>query len=228
MTDSTEVIPKLEESDSAEEPEKMADDEFCQCVGAKTKGIIKKNNNKCPQANCGKKMTDIQGYESDTEDSTRGDKSIKILTEWLDGLVSGNLKGARTKEQNQSSVRIKPPTFRGSEDPAHFFIKLSNFIDLNKISREKDKCAVLKSCLSDEALDLFLSLTEDEQTDMLALEKIFMQHFKPVKHDLIETERFLKTKKEKGQSVSAFYAKTKKQGLEVVATAPQGPLDTTF
>ena len=193
----------------------MADDDFCQCVGAKTKGIIKKNNNKCPQTNCGKRMTDIQGYESDTEDSTKSDKSMKILTEWLDGLAAGNLKGTKTKDQNQSSVRIKPPTFRGSEDPAHFFIKLSNFIDLNKISKEKDKCAVLKSCLSDEALDLFLSLTEEEQTDMLALERIFKQYFKPVGHDVVETERFLKTKKGKEQSISTYYAQVRKKGKEL-------------
>ena len=215
MTDSIEVIPKLEGSDSAEESEEMADDDFCQCKGPKTKGIVKKNNNKCPQPNCGKKMTDIQGYESDTEDSTKGDKSIKILTEWLDGLVSGNLKGARTKDQNQSSVRIKPPTFRGSEDPAHFFVKLSNFIEINKIKKEEDKCAVLKSCLSDEALDLFLSLPADEQADIQALEKIFKQHFKPVKHELIEMEKFLKMKKRNEQSVSNFYTQIRRKGLEL-------------
>ena len=52
--------------------------------------------------------------------------------------------------------------------------------------------------------------------DLEAFEKVFKQHFKPVKHDLIETERFLRTKKEKGQSVATFYAKIKKRGLDLL------------
>ena len=174
-------IPKLEESDHEEdESTNMAEDaDFCQCPGPKTKGIVKKNKNKCPDTNCGKKLTDIPGYDSDTEkkEPPKSDQSIKILTEWLDGISSGQLKGARTKDQSQSSVRIKPPSFKGSEDPAHFFVKMNNFVEINKIKKEEDKSAILKSCLSDEALDLFLSLPAEEQADMEALENIFKQHF---------------------------------------------------
>ena len=120
-------------------------------------------------------MTDIPGYDSDTEknEPSRSEQSLKILTEWLDGLSSGQLKGARTKDQSQNSVRIKPPSFKGGEDPAHFFIKMNNFVEINKIKKEEDKSAILKSCLSDEALDLFLSLPAEEQADMEVLEKIF-------------------------------------------------------
>ena len=180
MTDSIEDIPKLEESDSADELEEMADDEFCQCKGPKTKGIIKKNNNKCPQPNCGKKMTDIQGYDSDTEnkDPSRGEQGLKILTDWLEGLSTGQLKTAKSRDQYHSSVRIKPPTFKGNEDPAHFFVKLNNFVEINKIRKDEERSAILKSCLSDEALDLFLSLSANEQADMQTLEKIFKQYFK--------------------------------------------------
>ena len=134
-------IPKLEESDHEEdESASMADDEFCQCPGSKTKGIVKKNKNKCPEANCRKKLTDIPGYDSDTEknEPSRSKQSLKILAEWLDGLSSGQLKGARTKDQSQSSVKIKPPSFKGSEDPAHFFIKIKNFFDINKVKTEKE------------------------------------------------------------------------------------------
>ena len=73
----------------------------------------------------------------------------------------------------------------------------------------------MKSCLSNEALDLYLSLSAGEQADIQALEKRFKQHFKPVRHDLIETERFLKIRKEKEQSVSNFYTKIKRKGLEL-------------
>ena len=48
MTDSTEDIPKLEGLDSADDLEDMADDDFCQCIGAKTKDIVKRNNKSAP------------------------------------------------------------------------------------------------------------------------------------------------------------------------------------
>ena len=146
---------------------------------------------------------------------------FKIFADWLEGLSTGQVKGNKsakgnTSDQNQNSVRIKPPAFEGRGDPAHFFIKLKNFIDINKIKKEAEKIAVLKNCLSKEALDLFQSLSEDGQMDLEALEKIFKQYFKPMKHDIIETERFLKTRKAKDQSVLNFYIKIKKKGLELL------------
>ena len=159
-------LPALENLDQ-EEKEEMADDtEFCSCPGTKTKASIKKNNNKCPNPNCGKKLTDIQGYDTDdsTNEPTKNEQQFKIFADWLEGLSTGQLKGNRsargnTNDQNQNSVRIKPPSFEGRDDPAHFFIKLKNFIEINKIKKEAEKIAVLKSCLSGEALDLFLSLS---------------------------------------------------------------------
>ena len=46
--------------------------------------------------------------------------------------------------------------------------------------------------------------------------KIFRDHFKPAKHDLIETVRFLKTKKTRNQTVSNFYTQTKKKGNDLL------------
>ena len=215
-------IPPLESSDQ-EEAEEMAEEDFCSCTGTKTKANIKKNNNKCPDPNCGKKMTDIPGYDSDESagEPSRNEHQFKIFADWLEGLSIGQVKTGRpgkgnTSDQNQNPVRIKPPSFEGRNDPAHFFVKLQNFVEINKIKKEAEKIAVLKSCLSGEALDLFLSLSAQEQKDLNALEKIFKQYFKPVKHDIIETERFLKTKKDKEQPVLNFYLKIKKKGLELL------------
>ena len=197
--------------------------EYCSCPGARTKDIIKKNKNKCPNTDCGKKMTDIPGYDSDepASEPSRNEHQFKIFADWLEGLSTGQVRGIKpakenTSDQNQSSVRIKLPSFGGQGEPTHFFVKLQNFIEINKIKKEAEKLAVLKSCLSGEALDIFLSLSGDKQRDLEALEKIFKQHFKPVKHDIIETEAFLKTRKDKEQSVLNFYTKIKKKGLELL------------
>ena len=99
------TIPKLEQSDQEEaESAEMAEDaEFCKCPGAKTKGIIKRNKNKCPEQNCGLKLTDLPGYEdSDTDknsdtDQTKNEVSVKILSR----LVRGNSFGTPERIQNK-------------------------------------------------------------------------------------------------------------------------------
>ena len=94
-----ESIPPLEGSDQEAE---MAEDDYCSCVGTKTKANIKKNNNKCPDPNCGKKMTDIPGYDSDEPgEPTRNEHQFRIFADWLEGLSTGQLKGNRAiKDQS--------------------------------------------------------------------------------------------------------------------------------
>ena len=81
-----------------------------------------------------------------------------------------------------------PPTPQGKGDPSHFFINIRNYVNINNIKSEKDKSNILMSCLSEDALDLYISFEKHEQTDIVPLEKIFMTHFKPTKHDLVEIE----------------------------------------
>ena len=73
---------------------------------------------------------------------------------------------------------------------------------------------MLKSCLEGSALDLYLSLDINEQHDLDGLEKIFQEHFKPLKHSLIETESFMKMKKLDSQSVSEFHTALRKKANE--------------
>ncbi len=193
--------------------------EYCSCPGARTKDIIKKNKNKCPNTDCGKKMTDIQGYDTEeaTGEPTRNEHQFKIFADWLEGLSTGQLKGNRAiKDQSQNAIKIKLPTFTGAEDPNHFFVKIKNYFEIQNIRTRREKARILKSCLSDDALDFYLSMEDSEQTDIDCLEKAFKRYFKPVKHDLIETERFLKIKKRKEQSASNFYTQIKRKGLELL------------
>ena len=129
-------IPPLENLDQEEISEMAEETEFCSCSGTKTKASIKRNNNKCPNTDCGKKLTDIQGYDTDesTNEPTKIEQSLKILTDWLDAISSGQLKGNRAiKDQSQNAIKIKLPTFTGSEDPTHFFIKIKNYFEIQNL-----------------------------------------------------------------------------------------------
>ena len=84
-------IPPLENLGQEEMSEMAEETEYCSCPGTKTKASIRRNNNKCPEANCGKKLTDIQGY--DTDEPTKSDQQLKIFTDWLEGISSGQGKG---------------------------------------------------------------------------------------------------------------------------------------
>ena len=68
-------IPPLENLDQEGTVEMAEETEFCSCPGTKTKASIKRNNNKCPNTDCGKKMTDIQGYDTDesTSETTKNE-----------------------------------------------------------------------------------------------------------------------------------------------------------
>ena len=97
-------IPPLEDLDQEGTVEMADETEFCSCPGTKTKASIKKNNNKCPNTNCGKKLTDIQGYDTDEsiDEPTKSEQQFKIFTDWLEGIF------LRANKSKQSSQRPKP------------------------------------------------------------------------------------------------------------------------
>ena len=95
-------------------------------------------------------------------------------------------------------------------------MKLLNYVATYKIRSYDQKIQVLKSCLEEAALDLYLSLDENEQYDLEALEKIFQQHFKPRNHSVIETEAFMRMKKSNEQSVSEFHTSLRKKANELL------------
>ena len=145
-------IPPLESSD--QEEAEMAEEDYCSCTGTKTKASIRKHNNKCPDPGCGKKMTDIPGYDIDepTGEPSRNEQQFKVFADWLEALSAGQVKTGRpvkgsNSDQNQNPVRIKPPSFEGRNDPAHFFVKLQNFVEINKIRKEAEKNCSFKKLL---------------------------------------------------------------------------------
>ena len=52
-----------------------------------------------------------------------------------------------------------------------FSVKLLNYMETYKVHSEYEKIRILKSCLEDSALDLYLSLTDQEQGDLTMMEK---------------------------------------------------------
>ncbi len=120
-------------------------------------------------------------------------------------------------EKNES-LNFKPPIFNGEGDIIHFIFKLDNFLDLNKITGEQQKIQILTYCLSDSALDLYLSLEDTTKNDFDAIKGKLSRYFSPKAHDIIELQDFMKMAKEKGQTVLDFYVQVKKKGLQIHAT----------
>ena len=172
------------------------DQNFCKCPTAKTQKYISDNGNICPTCNL-----------------TLAENNDDLVT-LLRGLTMGNVSGA-TRSANAQGVRLKPPTFDGSGDSKHFFVKLSNYMETYGISSNGEIIRLLKSCLESAALDLYLSLSLAEQSDLEELGQIFQNHFRPLSHRIVETENFLKIKKKPSESISEFYAALKKKASEL-------------
>ena len=92
-------------------------------------------------------------------------------------------------ERNES-LNFKPPTFSGTGDVRHFFIKLMNYFDLAKIVNDDLRIKVLVQCLEGEALDLYLVLEKQVQKDLEAVENRFKQHFSNLSHPIVEIQGF--------------------------------------
>ena len=204
-------------------PRMSVTSDLCACPSAKTRSYVTANSNACPT--CGKNLIEDEMYEvpiggsqmdGQNVDAGRGDAppdvdgGMKRLLEVLGASTFGS-----TKERPSNMVRIKPPAFDGTVDPRHFFVKLDNYFQSCRVVKEDAKVRVLKQCLEGTALDLFLSLDEDTQGDMFLLEKIFKQHFKPLGHEILETQEFMKFEMIQKQSVSEFWMQVQKKANEL-------------
>ena len=130
------------------------DQNFCKCPTAKTQKYISDNGNICPTCNL-----------------TLAENNDDLVT-LLRGLTMGNVSGA-TRSANAQGVRLKPPTFDGSGDCKHFIVKLANYMETYRIGGPGETVRLLKSCLEGAALDLFLSLSLSEQSDLEELGQIY-------------------------------------------------------
>ena len=146
---------------------------FCKCPTAKIHKYVVEHNNICPNCNL-----------------TMVEKNDDLAT-LLRGLTMGNLAGA-PRNANAQGVCLKPPTFDGKGDSKHFFVKLSNYMETYGIDGGGETVRLLKSCLESAALDLFLSLSYREQSNLESLGQIFQNHFRPLSHKIVETENLMK------------------------------------
>ena len=148
-------------------------------------------------------------------------------TEVADGLlrlvtssgVFGSTK-SRKLSPDKPSIRWKAPTYNGKSECKHYFIKLENYFEANKIYASMEKIRVLKSSLEDSALDLFLTLSHTEQSNLKTLQKIFEAHFEPRGHKIIEAENFMKIRKKASETVSEFYASLRKKANDLQIEEP--------
>ena len=186
--------------------------DLCICATQKTRGYREQHNNVCPT--CNKMMVELDpDYSEIPALKDNKQNAHSQISDLLIGLTKaqGTFGSVKERATHDNGVKLKPPTFSGKNDPKHFFVKLLNYLETYKIGTEEAKIRVLKSCLEDSALDLYLSLDEESQSDLQELEKTFVQHYTPLGHSVIETEKFMKIKKEPKQSVSEFHTLLKKK-----------------
>ena len=191
-------------------------DTFCECASARTRKYVADNNNICPV--CNKTLIEEPTYEKAVDMPAlerEKDSDVSRLLELLGDATLGS-----TKNRPTESVKLKMPRFSGNEgmEARHFFLKLENYYEAYKIVKEETKTRILKQALDDRALDLYISLDEDTQSDITALEKIFVQHFSPRKHEFLEMKEFFKFEKSSKESVSEFLLRLRKKAKELLVT----------
>ena len=201
--------------------------ELCLCPSRKSRSFVSENGNVCPA--CNKALIDRELYEiplpkleevapvvlpeEDSDEAKIPGRGLGEILEMLGNASFGSVKDRKGTAQN---IRLKPPTFNGTGDPKHFWLKMANYYEACKITKESEKICILKQCLEGTALDLFLSLNTETQSDIEILGKKFQQHFRPLGHDIVETQTFLKMQKMDGQSVSDFHMQVRKKASELL------------
>ena len=156
--------------------------DLCICPTAKTRVHIADNNNTCPT--CEKGLVEEEPkYEIPIDSASKKEAEVNF-----DKLLQffGNSAFGSTKSRANDSLRLKPPTFDGKvgTDPRHFFLKLQNYFETSNITGEDAKIRILKQVLDGAALDLYLASDEETQSDLQTLERLFIQYFKPIGHQI--------------------------------------------
>ena len=109
------------------------------------------------------------------------------------------------------------PHFDGSKNVnvRHFFLKVKACFAENNVINGHVKRRYLMHCLSDDALELYLALQPDQQTNLKVLEKIFVRHFRPSKHRNVQLASFIKSRKEPDETVSEYALRLHKAAKEI-------------
>ena len=152
--------------------------------------------------------TTIDGELPDGTDETNipsrqggeGRLSEKGLDKRLCGVPSGPVP------YSVQDPRLVLPRFDGDKDTdvRHFFWKLKAcFTDYNVVYGPVQRLYLI-DCLRGKALDLYMTLQPEQQTDLRVVEKVFMKHFCPILNKLERTKVFMRSKKENSETVSEY------------------------
>ena len=124
-------------------------DELCECPGPKTRTMVQQNANTCQT--CNKFMVHQSFYElprlENEGENEEGQNQNGVGPELLNLLK--NLSLGYTKPRGEGSVKLKAPSYAGKKEDgevAHFFIKVKNYLEANKVSRPDAKIRVFKQC----------------------------------------------------------------------------------
>ena len=198
--------------------------DLCQCTTAKTRAFVTENSNICP--NCGKQILDESLYEEpklpaleEDENENKPDMGdfFKLLK------IFGSVK-----ERAGENIKLKLPYFeeKYKQNIKVYFIKLKNYLETYKINKAESRIRLLMQVLDGSALDLYLTLSDDVQSDLPVLEQIFTQHFRPIKLDHVELRQFWLTEKSSKETISEFAVRLQKRADEILV--PQETLRAVF
>ena len=198
--------------------------DLCQCTTAKTRAFVTENSNVCP--NCGKQILDESLYEEpklpaleEDENENKPDMGdfFKLLK------IFGSVK-----ERAGENIKLKLPYFeeKYKQNIKVYFIKLKNYLETYKINKAESRIRLLMQVLDGSALDLYLTLSDDVQSDLPVLEQIFTQHFRPIKLDHVELRQFWLTEKSSKETISEFAVRLQKRADEILV--PQETLRAVF
>ena len=197
--------------------EMSEDNNFCRCQLPRTTANVVAYNNVCPT--CGLKLVDdkflgnvLENIYQEVEDEPRCDEVGEEST-WKKGLkyVLENLESPLEKG-HRWSANYKLPTFSGedSEDITHFFVKFRVYLIENGISRENEIIRIMTLSLSGKALELYLTLPRETLADLKNLERLFIIHFRPFKHNFLEIRDFLGQRKSDNESMAKYFLRLTK------------------
>ena len=112
--------------------------------------------------------------------------------------------------------RMDLPKFKGRpEDPKHYFLKLTTFLNAHNIVDSNDIISIFLESLEGEALELYLTLDEYKQANLDSLMNIFNIHFRPRKHEIIGLADLLQTKKQSEETISEFHLRLRQKSGDI-------------
>jgi len=141
------------------------------------------------------------------------DRSEMGLTERTspgDDTFSDGIFGATRRVRRPPGFDL--PKFSGGKgaNPKHYFLKLKGYFKACGVTSVSDQVDLVSQSLDGEAMDLYLSLSAAQQTDLDQLEEIFEDHFRPVAHGYLAVAELLKLCKGPRETVSEYYFRLKK------------------